>query len=295
MKKRKKISIFDLVVYLIVGSFSLLCLYPFLMVIGGSLSTQSDLIRYGYRVIPRNISFAAYKALFMNKQAILNGYTVTIIVTVVGTTLSLIINSMMGFVLSCKHLRYRKILNIYTLLTMLFSGGMVPWYIVCVRYLNLKDTIFALILPSLVGGFNIFLLRNYFNSIPEEMYEAAKMDGAGDFVIFSKIYVHLSKPVLATITLFTSLAYWNDWFLGLMLVDKTKLQPLQLLLRNITSNIQFLQTMNPSPELQRLMNSIPGDAIRMAMVIVTIGPIILVYPFIQKYFVKGIMVGAVKG
>ncbi|HVI39464.1 MAG TPA: carbohydrate ABC transporter permease [Anaerovoracaceae bacterium] len=292
---RQRISVGKILVYIFVGLFSLLCLYPFLMVISGSFTTQADAMKYGFSLIPRHFTTAAYDALFVNKQAILNGYEVTIFVTVVGTAFSLIINSMMAFVLSRRQLRGRKFINIYVLVTMLFSGGMVPWYIICTRYLNLQNTIWALIVPNLVSAWNIFLMRNYFQSIPEEMYESAKLEGAGDFYVYQKIYLHLATPVIATVLLFTALGYWNDWWLGLMLVEKSELQPLQMLLRNIISNIQFLQSMQNSPQIASLMASIPSDGVRMALVIITTGPIILLYPFVQKYFVKGIMVGAVKG
>jgi putative aldouronate transport system permease protein len=290
-----KITLGSIIIHIIVAVFSFACIYPFIMVISGSLTTTEDIIKYGISFVPRHISFGAYKALFMNKSTIINSYRLTIFVTLVGTFASLLINSLMGFVLSRKSLKYKKIMNIFVLITILFNGGMVPWYIVCVRYLHLKNTIFALILPMLAGAWNIFLIRSYFSSVPEEMYESAKVDGARDFLIFGKIYLPLATPVLATVGLFTALSYWNDWWLGLMLTDSANLQPLQLLLRNIISNIQFLQTMNPNPEIQKLFSSMPGEAIRMALVIITTGPIILLYPFVQRYFVKGIMIGAVKG
>lgn len=292
---KNRVTVGKILVYIFVGLFSLICLYPFLMVISGSFTTEEDAVLYGFTLIPRHFTTAAYEALFVNKQAIFNGYKVTIFVTVIGTVLSLFINSMMAFVLSRKQLRGRRFLNFYVLITMLFNGGMVPWYIVCTRYLHLQDTIWAMIVPSLVSAWNIFLMRNYFQAIPEEMYESAKIEGAGDFYIFRKIHLHLAIPVLATVLLFTALGYWNDWWLGLMLEEKPELQPLQMLLRNIIANIQFLQSMQNSPEILSLMNSIPSDGVRMALVIITTGPIILLYPFVQKYFVKGIMVGAVKG
>lgn len=294
-KTHKKVHLSKIFVYLIITIFSFFCIYPFIMVVSGSLSTSADIVRYGFGILPKHVTFDSYKVILMNKNVVYDGYKVTIFVTVVGTILSLYINSLMGFVLSRKRLKHRKVLNMYCLITILFNGGMVPWYIVCVRYLHLKNTIFALILPSLVGAWNIFLIRNYFSSVPEEMYESAKIDGAGDFLIYRKIYMKLATPVLATVGLFVALAFWNDWWLGLMLVDKSNLQPLQLLLRNIVSNIQFLQTMNNNPDLQRIFGKLPGDGIRMAMVVITTGPIILLYPFVQRYFVKGIMVGAVKG
>ncbi|WP_105615470.1 carbohydrate ABC transporter permease [Vallitalea okinawensis] len=292
---KRRIKTMDVAIYLIIGVFSLICLYPFLMVIGGSLSTQKEIYEHGYRIFPSEVTLGSYKALLMNYKSILNGYTITVIVTISGTLLALGVNAMMAYVLSSKQIKYSRFLNVFTLITIMFNGGMVPWYIVCVNYLHLKDTLWALILPMVANGWNIFLMRNFFSAIPYEMYEAARIDGARAFKIFRTIYLPLSKPVLATVGLFTSLAYWNDWWHGMMLVDKAELQPLQLLLRNIISNVQFLKTMNPSPEMQSLVGSLPSEGIRMAMVIITIGPIILVYPFLQKYFVKGIMVGAVKG
>lgn len=283
-------------VHLFAIAFALACLYPFLMVIGGSLMTQSEVTREGFKIIPSEPTLASYKMLLGNGDLILNGYKITLFVTVVGTILAVIVNGMMGYVLSRKHMAGRKFLNLYVLLTMLFNGGMVPWYMTCTRYLHLKNTIWALIVPSIVGAWNIYLIRNYFTGVPEEMWESAKLDGASEIRIFSKIYMPLGKPVIATIVLFAALGYWNDWWLGLMLIDDSKMQPLQMLLRTMMSNIQFLQTMSQqSSEVQALLASVPGDGVKMAMVVITTGPIILLYPFIQKYFMKGIMVGAVKG
>lgn len=293
---KEKMTVGRVFVYLFAIIFSLLCLYPFLMVVGGSLMTNEEVISEGFKIFPKEVTFASYDLLLSNGSLILNGYKVTTFVTVVGTTGSVLVNGMMGYVLSRKKLPGRKILNIYLLITMLFSGGMVPWYLVCTRYLHLKNTIWALILPNMVGAWNIFLVRNYFNTIPEELYEAAKIDGASEFTIFSKIYVRLATPVIATIVLFSALGYWNDWWLGLMLIEDSTKQPLQMLLRTMMSNIQFLQTMSEtSSEAQAMLASVPGDGVKMALVVITTGPIILLYPFVQKYFMKGMMVGAVKG
>ncbi|WP_185255993.1 carbohydrate ABC transporter permease [Anaerocolumna chitinilytica] len=294
--KKSKLTIGKVLVYLFVILFSLACLYPFLMVIGGSLTTDAEAAAYGFSIIPKNPTLAAYKMLFANKSTILNGYKITLFVTIVGTAVSVIVNAMMGYVLSRKALRFRSFINLYVLLTMLFNGGMVPWYIVCTKYLHLKNNIWALIVPSLVSAWYIFLIRNYFTSVPDEMWESAKLDGAGEFIIFRKIYLALAKPVIATVVLFSALGFWNDWWLGLMLIDSSEKQPLQMLLRTIVANIQFLQTMgNKSAEAQALLASVPSDGVKMAMVIITTGPILLLYPFLQKYFIKGIMVGAVKG
>ncbi|MDR0395737.1 MAG: carbohydrate ABC transporter permease [Oscillospiraceae bacterium] len=286
-------------IYLFVGAFAMMCLYPFALVIAGSFTTKAYSTLHGFTLWPGTdgLTLAAYQSLFVNMTFIVNGYKVTLFTTVFGTMLSLFTNSMMGFVLSRKHLKGRRVINFYVLFTMLFSGGMVPWYIICIRYLGwMVDTIWALIIPMLAGPWNIFLFRNYFNSVPDALYESARIDGAGDFRIYSSIYLRVSAPVLATVTLFTALGFWNDWWLGLMLIkDHTELYPLQMLLRNIISNLQFLQTMESSAQVQMMMASIPSDSVRMALVIVTTGPILLLYPFVQRYFVKGIMVGAVKG
>lgn len=293
---KEKMTIGRFLVHLFVIVFAFICLYPFLMVVGGSLMTNSEVMNGGFRVFPKEPTLASYKMLLGNGNLILNGYKITVTVTVVGTFLAVVVNGMMGYVLSRRNMAGRRILNLYVLLTMLFSGGMVPWYMICTKYLHLQNSIWALIVPSIVGAWNIYLIRNYFSGIPEELWESGKLDGASEFTIFSKIYLPLGKPVIATVVLFAALGYWNDWWLGLMLIDRTELQPLQMLLRTMMSNIQFLQTMSQqSSEVQALLASVPGDGVKMAMVIVTTGPIILLYPIVQKYFMKGIMVGAVKG
>ncbi len=293
--KRRHMTLGLILVYLFVGLFAFACLYPFLMVISGSLTSRGEAALHGFRLIPRQPTFASYETLFVNSTAIVNGYKVTLFVTVVGTFMSLMVNSMMGYVLARKQMKFRRVLNFYVLFTMLFNGGMVPWYIICTRYLHLQNNIWAMIVPMMASPWYVFLIRNYFHSIPEELYESARIDGASDFLIFRKIYLRLATPVLATVTLFTALGYWNDWWLGLMLIERSELQPLQMLLRTIIANIQFLQTMESSPQVQQLLASIPSDAVRMALVIITTGPIMFLYPFVQRYFVKGIMIGAVKG
>ena len=292
--RKRGISIGYVLVLIFVGIFSFFCLYPFLLVISGSFTSRAASIN-GFSLIPKEFTVEAYKVLFSNYRAIINGYRVTIMVTIVGTILSLLVNSMMAFVLSRQSFFGKKFFNIYVLITMLFSGGIVPWYIICTRYLYLTDTYFALIIPMVASAWNIFLIRNYFKAIPDALYESAKIDGAKDFHIYWRIFLPLGKPVLATILLFAALAYWNDWWHGLMLINKSDMQPLQMLLRAVIANIQFLQTMDSSPQIQLMMANIPGDGVRMALVIITTGPIILLYPYVQKYFVKGIMLGSVKG
>jgi len=283
------------VIYFLVAVLTLCCLLPFLMVVSGSLSTEEDIMNYGYTIFPKNPTLLSYRVLFQRPGMLISSYTITITVTVLGTIASLIINSMISYAMTRKTLKYRKFISIYCLITILFSGGMVPWYIVCVNYLHLKDTLAALILPYLANGWYIFLLRNFFNAIPDEMKEAAKIDGAGEFRTFVQIIIPLAKPALATIGLFIALMYWNDWWLSLMLIDSDKLRPIQYLLRIIVSNITFLNSQMNVPELRNSKQLAPTEGVKMATCIITIGPIVLLYPFLQRFFIKGIMVGAVKG
>lgn len=292
---KKRFTLLKAFCYAAASIFAFFCLLPFIMVISGSLSTEADTLKYGYSLIPAHVSFMAYKIMFLTAHKILTAYRITITVTVLGTAASLFINTVAGYSLSLKRLKYGKIISVYTLLTILFSGGMVPWYIVCVRYLHLRDNILALIVPYLANAWYIFLMRNFMKTIPDEMSESAKIDGAKELTIFLRIIVPLSKPALATVGLFIALGYWNDWWLGLMLINNQDKQPLQMMLRIIVSNIEFIRSqINNSAELQRIINDIPSEGVRMAVSIVTIGPVILFYPFVQKYFIKGIMVGAVK-
>lgn len=294
MKKRSK-ALSNLPIAIILLIFAMLCVLPFWLVLSGSLTSEAEIMSSGFGLFPKKIDFTAYKILMTNMSRILNGYKISLIVTVVGTTLTVVVVSLAAWPISQNRVKYHNALNFFVLFTMLFSGGMVPWFIVCRNMLHLTDTIWALILPYVANAWYIFLVRNYYRGIPDELVEAAKIDGAGEYRIFGQIIFPLSKPVLATIALFACLAYWNDWWLGIMLVDKVEMQPLQLLLRTITSNIQFLSTAGNVNAVTVASSSIPSEAIKMATCIITIGPIILVYPFVQKYFVKGIMVGAVKG
>ena len=294
MKKRSK-ALSNLPIAIILLIFAMLCVLPFWLVLSGSLTSEAEIMSSGFGLFPKKIDFTAYKILMTNMSRILNGYKISLIVTVVGTTLTVVVVSLAAWPISQNRVKYHNALNFFVLFTMLFSGGMVPWFIVCRNMLHLTDTIWALILPYVANAWYIFLVRNYYRGIPDELVEAAKIDGAGEYRIFGQIIFPLSKPVLATIALFACLAYWNDWWLGIMLVDKVEMQPLQLLLRTITSNIQFLSTAGNANAVAVASSSIPSEAIKMATCIITIGPIILVYPFVQKYLVKGVVVGAVKG
>lgn len=293
--KLGRLRLSDLLIHVSVLVFSLACLLPFLMVIGGSFTDELEIQAHGYQLLPRHFSTDAYHILFVQWKVLVNGYKISTIVTVIGTAASVLICAMLAYPMSLKRVKYRKILSVYAMLTLLFSGGMVPWYIICVNYLHLKDSIAALIIPYLCSAFNVFLIRNYFQSLPEELSESAKIDGAGEAAIFFKIVMRLSTPVIATVSLFIALTYWNDWYLGVMLIDRSELQPLQLLLRSIVSNIMFLKTSDAAAQMLSTKGLVPSEGIKLATCVLTIGPIVFLYPFVQRFFIKGIMIGAVKG
>ena len=273
------------------------CVGSFLLVLGSSFQSESEIQKIGYRMIPQEFSLEAYKAVFMSPGMILDSYMVTIITTVVGTIIGLCISASAGYVISRKNYRYRKILSFFIFFTMLFNGGLVPTYILMTQWLHLKNTIWALILPLVVNAWYIILMRGFFQGIPDSIMEAARIDGASELRIFFGIVLPLSKPVLATIALFYALAYWNDWYQSLLYIDNQKLYKLQYLLMQILKKSQFLN----SAAGQAVMGTgastadMPTLNLRMAMCVVAVGPLLIAFPFFQKYFVKGITVGSVKG
>jgi len=282
-------------IYLTIGLFSILCLLPFVLIISGSFTDESEIIKEGFKLIPDKISYTAWIMIWKDFKRILNGYIVTVTVTGFGTLLSLLVTAMMAYPLSLPTVKYRNVIAFYAFFTLLFYGGIVPWYIIVSRTLRLRNSIMGLILPYTINAWNLFLLRNFFRTIPQEISESAKIDGAGDMTIFFRIILPLSKPGIATVGLFIALGYWNDWWLGLMLIEKHNLFPLQLLLRAIVSNVQFLRSAPKDVMAADIGGMIPAEGVKMATCLVTIGPIVLLYPFVQKYFIKGIMIGALKG
>jgi putative aldouronate transport system permease protein len=275
--------------------FCLYCILPLFLVISVSFSEEADISKYGYLLFPKRLTTIAYEYIFMNPDQIFNAYRTTIMVTVIGTALSLLIISMCGYTLSRSSFRYRRGISFYFFFTMLFGGGLVPSYILITKYLMLKDNFWVLILPCLVNVFNLFLVRTFFQKTPQAIIESAKIDGAKEFRIFFTIVLPISTPVLATVGLFIILQYWNDWWLSLLYIDGTKYVSLQLLLVRMMSNIDFItQNMDSFPS-QTGLTKIPDESVRMAMLIVAIAPLLCVFPFIQKYFVTGLTVGSVKG
>ncbi|MBS4219076.1 carbohydrate ABC transporter permease [Bacillus sp. FJAT-49711] len=246
----------------------------------------------GYSFLPEKFSLDAYKLLFSGNSPLLQSYFISIVVTVIGTILAVTITFMAGYTLVAKHVKYRNGLAMFFFITMVFNTGLVPWYMMSTS-LGLKNNIWALIIPSLIfNPFNLFLVRNFMKQIPDSLIEAAKMDGASDFYIAFRVFFPLCMPVLATITLFYGIAYWNNWFNAIMLVDKPDLYPLQYLLFKLNSEISMIQSMQGTGTAPTA--TLPNESVKMATAILTIGPIVLFYPFLQKYFVRGLLIGSVK-
>lgn len=293
IKTQKETILFNILGYIIISLMALLCLLPFLLIISGSFTSEMAINRYGYSLIPREFSTAAYEMIFKAPEKIVRAYGVTIFITVVGTAVALFITAMTAYVLYRKDLKWRNHLAFFIYFTTLFNGGIVPLYILMVRYLQLKNNILALILPNMLVPFYILIMRNFMKSIPDSLVESAKIDGGGDFKIFIRIIFPLIGSSLASIGLFIALGYWNNWSNAMFYMDKPELYPLQYLLYNMISNTNFASAAMSSAGIP--LPDMPQQSSKMAMTVVSIGPIVLFYPFVQKYFVKGITIGSVKG
>lgn len=272
-----------------------LTLLPILLIIIASFTEETSLLQNGYSFIPKAWSFDAYYYIIKQGSVILRAYGVSVLVTVVGTVLSVAITTTLAYPMARTSFRYRNVLSFFVFFTMLFSGGIVPSYIMWTNYFHIKNTLWALIVPNyLVSAFNVILVKNFYaNNIPGSLIEAAQLDGATEMQIFRKLVFPMARPVVATISLFTGLCYWNDWTNGLYYVDNQKLYSIQLLLMKIMNNIEALKAN------ANLMGagaiSLPGTSVRMAIAFIGILPILIVYPFVQKYLVEGVVIGAVKG
>jgi putative aldouronate transport system permease protein len=294
MKKIQKDKlIFSAIGYTVVVVTAMLCLIPFIFILSGSFSEEAAIFEYGYRLFPKVFSLDAYKFVFEAPQKIIKAYSVTIFVTAAGTFLGLYLTAMAGYVLNRKELKTRGFFSLYFYFTTLFSGGLVPWYILMTQYFHMENNILSLILPLLFSVFYIIIMRSFMSSIPDSIVESAKIDGAGDFYIFNKIILPLSKPVLATVGLFLALRYWNDWYQAMLFITKEQLYPMQYFLYKILSDMQFMVEAAQIPGV--VVVDMPQESFKLAMTVVATGPIIFLYPFLQRFFIKGMTVGAVKG
>lgn len=296
MRSDKKFQILSHVVLIF---FSLLAVLPMILMLTSSFTDNDVLIAEGYSYFPSKWSAYAYEYIFSTGNSVMRAYLVSVILTMVGTSLALAITTLLAYALSKKDLPGKGILTFLVVFSMLFNGGLVPTYIVYTKIFHLNNTFWALLIPGLLmNGFNVMLMKSYFcSSIPDEILDAAYIDGANEVKTFWKIVIPLSKPILATIALFAGIAYWNDWMNGYIYVTKrTELYSVQNLLNRMMQNIQFLSQSSSNVQNANVgLSSIPLASVRMAMATVGILPIIIVYPFVQKYFVKGITLGGVKG
>lgn len=288
----------NIIFNVLIAIFAISCVLPFFFVIMISLTEESTLAQNGYSFWPEVFSTKAYSYIFtggMSKK-IINAFGVTIFVTILGTIINSTMTSLYAYVISRQNFPFRKFFTVFALITMLFSPGLVAGYLVMTNLLNLKDTIWALILPLALGPFNILVMRTFFiKTIPDSIIEAAKIDGASEIGIFTRIVLPLAVPGIATISLFASLGFWNDWMNGLLYIQKDSLVPLQYLLMKIQSNLDFLaKNAGMGAQIQGGLASLPSESARMAIVVVSTLPIALTYPFFQKYFVGGLTIGGVK-
>ena len=275
----------------LLGAVGLLALYPFIYTLSMSLSSAAEASRDGLHLVPRDVSLTSYRMVFASPE-ILTGYANTLFRTVVGTALTLLMTCLCAYPLSKRQLPYRRTLTFGVLFTMLFSGGLVPTYLL-IKNVGLIDSIWVYVLPMLTSAFNVIVVKNFFESIPDSLAESAAIDGASDWRTLFQIYIPLSKPVLATVALWTAVIHWNMWFDALIYINTGSKQVMQTLLQRVVieNSTQLIEKGIVNPDITQYT----PDTIKAATVIITILPILLVYPFVQRYFVKGIMLGSVKG
>lgn len=279
--------------------YSLICIIPLVLILSVSFSNEEAVIREGYKFIPSDLDLGAYEFLFKDFRQIARSYGISIGVTVAGTLISIAFMALYAYPISRSDFPHARFFTFFVFFTMLFGGGLVPWYLVYVQMLDLKNTMWVLIMPYLIAAFFVLIMRTFFQTtIPGAVLEAAKIDGAGELRIFAQIVLPLSLPVLATVALFQTLNYWNDWFLSLIYITTNENVSVQYLMYKTMQNIQYLATNSTAMQAIQAAGgnvTFPAETVRMAMVIIGVGPIVFAYPFFQKYFVRGMTVGAVKG
>lgn len=286
---------FRLIAFIVILISTIACLFPFLLIISASFTQNESIIKDGYHLIPTVFSLEGYKTVFRFPEQVLTAYGVTVFTTVIGTAIGMFLMTMAGYVLQRKDFKYRNFFSFMIYFTTLFGGGLVPWYILMTKYLQLTDKLAVLIFPGLMTPFLIILMKNFIRSaVPDEVIESAKIDGANDFTIYSRIVLQLSMPGIATVGLFLALHYWNDWFTSSLFINDTSKYQLQYYLYNVINAMSFVAQMGSGTGVS-LGSDMPTESTKMAMSIIVTGPILFLYPFVQRYFVKGLTIGAVKG
>lgn len=298
IKKGSDARMLDIISYGFCGIVALVCLIPFIMIISGSLSSEEAITQNGFSLLPQDFTLEAYKTVFEEPMVVIQAYVTTIGLTLIGTVLGLLLQTMTAYVLSRKDFEWRNKFSFFFYFTTLFSGGLVPYYLLITQTLNLRDSYLALLLPLIFSVYNLLIMKSYIMGIPDSLIEAAKIDGCGEFRILFQVVLPLIKPALATVGLFIALAYWNDWYNAMLYIKDTNKYPLQYFLYEKVNNIEAYKDLIASNAVGSgalSAISLPTQSLKMALTIVVTGPIVLAYPLVQKYFVQGITIGAVKG
>lgn len=274
-------------------AFSIACVVPLLMIVSASFSTEGGITKHGYTLLPVEFSTIAYQFVLRDPTQILRAYAVTAFVTAAGTLFGLMITALLAYAISRRSFSARRPLSFYVFFTLLFNGGLIPFYLFVVQVLQIKNSLLALILPLMVNGWNVLILRTQFAQLPEELLDAARIDGANEWRIFFQVVVPISTPVLATVALFMMLGYWNDWWLSLLFIDRPEMYTIQYLLYNLQASLLAIQS---DPRVLQALGGIelPAETARMAMAVLAVGPIVFVYLFLQRYLVRGITIGSIK-
>lgn len=298
IKSGSDVKALNIIAYSFCGIIALFCLIPFLMIISGSFSSETAITQNGFSLLPQDFSLEAYKTVFREPIVVFRAYATTICLTIGGTALGLLLQTMTAYVLARKDFEWRNYFSFFFYFTTLFSGGLVPYYILMTQTLNLKDNYLALLLPLLFSVYNLLIMKSYIMAVPESLIDAAKIDGCGEVRTLFQVILPLIKPALATVGLFIALAYWNDWYNAMLYIKSDTRYPLQYFLYQQVNNIEAYKKLIANNTVSSSVvsaMSLPTQTLKMALTIVVTGPIILAYPLVQKYFVQGITIGAVKG
>lgn len=294
IKEAKSTIVFNSISYVLLAVVSIICVLPFVIILSGSFTNNETILTQGYSILPRDITLEAYKTIFRFPKGILQAYKMTIFYTAIGTLVGLLLIAMTAYVISRKEFKYRNRISFLIYFTSIFGGGLIPWYLMYSSVLNLKGTTFVIWFPAIMSPFLIILMRTFItDSVPNALTEAAKLDGAGHVTIFLRVVMPIIKPALATVGLFLALGFWNDWYRSSMFSTDSSTWELQFYLYDMLNSSTAVQQMSSGSGTATA--EIPGESVKLAMAVVTTGPILLLYPFVQKYFVSGITIGAVKG
>lgn len=298
VKKGKDVIILNIIAYCFTGLLALMCLIPFLMVLSGSFSSETAISANGFSLMPQDFSLEAYKTVFREPVVVIRAYATTFGLTIAGTAIGLLVQTMTAYVLSKRDFEWKNAFSFFFYFTTLFSGGLVPTYVLYTQTLGLRNNYLALLLPVVFSVYNLLVMKSYISSIPDSLVDAAKIDGCGEIRTLFQVVVPLIQPALATVGLFIALAYWNDWYNAMLYISDDKMYPLQYFLYQQVNNIEAYKKLIANNTISSDVVSslsLPTQTLKMALTIVVTGPIILAFPLVQKYFVQGITIGAVKG